>query len=33
VIPADNAQLGIPKRRFVADENKARELGTTGSHP
>jgi len=27
VIPADNAQLGIPKRRFVADENKARELG------
>jgi integrase len=27
VIPADNAQLGIPKRRFVADENKARDLG------
>jgi hypothetical protein len=27
VIPADNARLGIPKRRFVADENKARELG------
>jgi hypothetical protein len=27
VIPADNAQLGIPKRHFVADENKARELG------
>jgi integrase len=27
VIPADNTQLGIPKRRFVADENKARDLG------
>jgi hypothetical protein len=28
VIPADNAQLGIPERRFVAHENKARELGS-----
>jgi hypothetical protein len=27
VIAADNARLGIPKRRFVPDENKARELG------
>jgi integrase len=27
VIPTDNAQLGIAERRFVADENKARELG------
>src|SRR5690606_8053968 len=27
VIPTDNAQLGISERRFVADENKARELG------
>jgi integrase len=27
VIPADNAQLGIPRRRFVAGENNARELG------
>ncbi|WP_413725275.1 phage integrase N-terminal domain-containing protein [Sodalis sp. RH16] len=26
VIPADNTQLGIPERRFVASENKAREL-------
>jgi hypothetical protein len=23
----DNARLGIPQRRFVTDENKARELG------
>lgn len=28
VIPADNVRLGIPKRRFVADENKARDLGS-----
>jgi site-specific recombinase XerC len=27
VIPADNARLGIPERRFVTHENKARELG------
>jgi hypothetical protein len=27
VIPADNAQLGIPKRCFVSRENKARDLG------
>ncbi|NDL63729.1 phage integrase N-terminal domain-containing protein [Acerihabitans arboris] len=27
VIPADNTQLGIPERRFVASENKARVLG------
>lgn len=27
MIPADNAQLGIAERRFVADENKAWELG------
>lgn len=26
VIPADNAQLGIPDRRFVSQENKARDL-------
>lgn len=26
-IPADNAQLGIPDRRFVTQENKAKELG------
>jgi len=26
-IPADNAHLGIPDRRFVAHENKAKELG------
>jgi integrase len=28
VIPADNTQLGIPERRFVTNENKARELDT-----
>ena len=27
VIPADNAQLAIPDRRFVTNENKARYLG------
>jgi integrase len=27
VIPADNAQLSIPDRRFVTNENKARYLG------
>ena len=27
VIATDNAELGIAERRFVADENKARELG------
>ncbi len=27
VIPADNTQLGIPERRFVASENKARDFG------
>ncbi len=27
VIPADNTQLGIPERRFLASENKARDLG------
>jgi len=27
VIPSYNTQLGIAERRFVADENKARELG------
>lgn len=27
VIPTDNAQLGIAERRFVAVENKTRELG------
>jgi site-specific recombinase XerC len=27
VIPADNAQLGIPERHFVTHENKAKELG------
>jgi hypothetical protein len=27
VIPADNDQLGIPKRAFVTQENKARHLG------
>jgi integrase len=27
VIPADNARLGIPERRFVPHESKARELG------
>jgi integrase len=27
VIPADNTQLGIPERRFVTNENKARDLG------
>jgi integrase len=27
VIPADNARLGIPERRFVTQENKARDLG------
>ena len=26
-IPADNAQLGIPDRRFVIQESKAKELG------
>lgn len=26
VIPADNTQLGVPERRFVTNENKAREL-------
>lgn len=26
IIPADNTQLGVPERRFVSDENKAREL-------
>jgi hypothetical protein len=26
-ISADNDQLGIPERRFVTNENKARELG------
>jgi integrase len=28
VIPADNTRLGIPERRFVTNESKARELGT-----
>lgn len=27
VIPADNAQLAIPDRQFVTNENKARQLG------
>jgi len=27
VIPANNTQLDIPERRFVASENKARDLG------
>jgi integrase len=27
VIPADNAQLAIPERRFATNENKARTLG------
>lgn len=27
LIPADNAQLGIPERQFLTNENKARELG------
>ncbi len=27
IIPADNTQLGVPERRFVTNENKARELG------
>src|SRR5882672_11033886 len=26
VIPADNTRLGIPERRFVTNESKAREL-------
>jgi len=29
VIPADNARLGIPERRFATGENKARELGNS----
>lgn len=28
LIPADNAHLAIPDRRFVTNENKARELGS-----
>ena len=28
IIPADNTQLGIPERRFVANEDKSRQLGT-----
>lgn len=27
IIPSDNTQLGIPERRYVTNENKARELG------
>jgi hypothetical protein len=27
LIPADNAQLAVPDRRFVTNENKGRELG------
>jgi integrase-like protein len=29
LIPADNAQLAIPDRQFVTNENKARRLGET----
>ena len=28
LIPADNAQLAVPDRRFVTNENRARELGS-----
>jgi len=31
-IPADNAHLGIPDRRFVTQENKAKELGDGLDH-
>jgi integrase len=27
LIPADNAQLGVPNRQFLTNDNKARELG------
>ena len=27
ILPADNTTLGIPERRYVTNENKARELG------
>lgn len=28
VIPSDNSRLGIPERRFVTNEDKARQLGS-----
>ena len=31
-IPADNAHLGIPERRFVTQESKAKELGEALEH-
>src|SRR3546814_4610441 len=27
ILPADNTKLGIPERRYVTGENKAKELG------
>ncbi len=27
ILPADNTKLGIPERRYVTNESKARELG------
>jgi site-specific recombinase XerC len=27
ILPADNTKLGIPERRYVSNENKAKELG------